>query len=76
MSLHYVFMPIFQTSVFELARTPDFASLPLIPEDYIKDNGAQYSCKFIHTIQPINAHVHGWVHNASKANYTSLFHVN
>ncbi|XP_076328712.1 glutamine amidotransferase-like class 1 domain-containing protein 1 isoform X1 [Tachypleus tridentatus] len=30
-------------SVFELARDPDFASLPVIPEDIIKDRGALYS---------------------------------
>ena len=37
----------FQISVFELARTPYFGSLSLIPEDYIKDHGAKYSCKFM-----------------------------
>lgn len=31
------------TSVFELARSPDFATLPIIPEDIIKDRGALYS---------------------------------
>lgn len=30
-------------SVFELARSPDFANLPVIPEDVIKDRGALYS---------------------------------
>jgi len=30
-------------SVFELARNPDFANLPVIPEDVIKDRGALYS---------------------------------
>ncbi|XP_023229847.1 glutamine amidotransferase-like class 1 domain-containing protein 1 [Centruroides sculpturatus] len=32
------------TSVFELARTKDFESSPLIPEDVIKEKGARYSC--------------------------------
>ncbi|KAH7954306.1 hypothetical protein HPB49_017346 [Dermacentor silvarum] len=32
-------------SVFELARSPDFANLPVIPEDVIKDRGALYSCE-------------------------------
>ena len=35
----------FQTSVFELARTPYFSSLPMMPEDFIKDSGATYSCE-------------------------------
>ncbi|CAG2163157.1 unnamed protein product [Oppiella nova] len=30
-------------SVFELTRNPDFANLPIIPEDVIKDRGALYS---------------------------------
>ncbi|XP_022246412.1 glutamine amidotransferase-like class 1 domain-containing protein 1 isoform X2 [Limulus polyphemus] len=30
-------------SVFELARDPDFATLPIIPEDILKDRGALYS---------------------------------
>lgn len=30
-------------SVFESARSPDFSSLPLIIEDWIKDNGGTYS---------------------------------
>ncbi|XP_072047117.1 glutamine amidotransferase-like class 1 domain-containing protein 1 [Amphiura filiformis] len=30
-------------SVCELARTPGFASLPIVIEDYVKDNGANYS---------------------------------
>ncbi|CAH1785392.1 unnamed protein product, partial [Owenia fusiformis] len=32
------------TSVFELARSVDFANLQIIPEDFIKDNGGTYSC--------------------------------
>lgn len=32
------------TSVFELVRTPYFSALPVIPEDYIREHGAQYSC--------------------------------
>ncbi|XP_078341421.1 glutamine amidotransferase-like class 1 domain-containing protein 1 isoform X1 [Crassostrea virginica] len=30
-------------SVFELARNPDFSSLPVIIEDFIKDHGGQYN---------------------------------
>ncbi|KAK2569140.1 Glutamine amidotransferase-like class 1 domain-containing protein 1 [Acropora cervicornis] len=33
-------------SVFESARSPDFSSLPLIIEDWIKDNGGTYSGEF------------------------------
>ena len=32
-------------SLFELARNPEFPSLPVIPEDYVKDYGAKYNCK-------------------------------
>ncbi|KAH3890419.1 glutamine amidotransferase-like class 1 domain-containing protein 1 [Dreissena polymorpha] len=32
------------TSVFELARSTDFPTLPLIPEDFIKDHGGKYTC--------------------------------
>ncbi|KAL4225770.1 Glutamine amidotransferase-like class 1 domain-containing protein 1 [Mactra antiquata] len=32
------------TSLYELARNSDFPNLPVIPEDYIKDNLAKYSC--------------------------------
>ena len=35
-----------QPSVFESARSPDFSSLPLIIEDWIKDNGGTYSGEF------------------------------
>lgn len=31
-------------SLYELARNPEFPNLPIIPEDYIKDHGAKYSC--------------------------------
>lgn len=31
-------------SVFELARSPEFSSLPIIVEDFIKDNGGNYNC--------------------------------
>lgn len=30
-------------SVFELVRSPDFANLPLIVEDFVKDNGGSYT---------------------------------
>ncbi|XP_064634647.1 glutamine amidotransferase-like class 1 domain-containing protein 1 [Lineus longissimus] len=32
------------TSVFELARQHDFSTIPIIPEDFIKDSGGKYSC--------------------------------
>lgn len=30
-------------SVFELVRQPDFANLPLIVEDFVKDSGGSYT---------------------------------
>ncbi|KAL5006693.1 hypothetical protein ScPMuIL_015499 [Solemya velum] len=39
-------------SVYELARTPDFSSMPVILEDFVKDNGARYSCS-----EPDGVHV-------------------
>ena len=36
----------FQPSVFELAHLPEFPSLPLIPEDFIKDHGGKYTSKY------------------------------
>lgn len=36
---------IFQPSIFEIARTPEFATLPILLEDFIKDNGGKYSSK-------------------------------
>ena len=42
-----------QPSVFESARSADFSSLPLIVEDWIKDNGGTYSGEdFFVTIKP------------------------
>ena len=35
-----------QASVRELARTAYFGSLSVIPEDFIKENGGQFSCEF------------------------------
>ncbi|XP_052801073.1 glutamine amidotransferase-like class 1 domain-containing protein 1 isoform X2 [Mya arenaria] len=32
------------TCLYELARNPEFPSLPVIPEDFVKDNGGKYSC--------------------------------
>lgn len=32
-----------QPSVFELVRQPDFANLPLVVEDFVKDNGGSYT---------------------------------
>lgn len=34
---------ISQPSVFELVRRPDFANLPLIVEDFVKDSGGSYT---------------------------------
>ena len=34
---------ISQPSVFELVRSPDFANLPLIVEDFVKDSGGSYT---------------------------------
>lgn len=36
-----------QPSVFELARNPDFSSLPVIVEDFIKDHGGQYNSMYM-----------------------------
>lgn len=32
--------------MFELVRSPDFANLPLIVEDFVKDNGGSYTGEF------------------------------
>ena len=37
----------FQVSIYELARSSEFATLPVIPENFIKDHYGKYSCKFI-----------------------------
>lgn len=34
---------LFQPSVYELIRQPNFASLPIIVEDFVKDSGATFS---------------------------------
>lgn len=34
-------------SVFELVRSPDFANLPLIVEDFVKDNGGSYTGEYV-----------------------------
>lgn len=34
-----------QPSVFELVRRPDFANLPLVVEDFVKDSGGSYTGK-------------------------------
>jgi len=39
---------LFQSSVFELARLPYFGSLPVVPEDFIKEHSASYSCECLH----------------------------
>ncbi len=38
---------VLQASVRELARTAYFGSLSIIPEDFIKENCAQFSCMFL-----------------------------
>jgi hypothetical protein len=42
----------FQSSVFELARLPDFADLAVIPEDAVRDHGASFAAS-----QPDSVHV-------------------
>lgn len=42
----------FQSSVFELARLPDFADLAVIPEDAVRDRGASFAAS-----QPDSVHV-------------------
>ena len=37
--------PVLQPSVYDLAFQPRFASLPIVPEDFIKQHGGQYSCQ-------------------------------
>lgn len=36
-------MCVLQPSVFELVRRPDFANLPLVVEDFVKDSGGSYT---------------------------------
>lgn len=45
-------------SVFELVRQPDFANLPLVVEDFVKDNGGSYTGELIHTshLLPLTFH--------------------
>lgn len=40
-------------SVSELARKPEFSNLSIIPEDFIKDNGASYSCSEMDAVHVI-----------------------
>lgn len=43
----------FQSSVFELARLPDFADLAVIPEDAVHDRGASFTasqCDSVHVV--------------------------
>ena len=35
-----------QASVRELARTAYFGSLSVIPEDFVKENGGQFTCEY------------------------------
>jgi hypothetical protein len=37
---------LFQPSVFELAHLLEFPTLPIIPEDFIKDHGGKYTSNF------------------------------
>ncbi|XP_071809473.1 glutamine amidotransferase-like class 1 domain-containing protein 1 [Asterias amurensis] len=40
-------------SVYELARSPTFSNLPIILEDYIKDNGATYSASVVDAVHVV-----------------------
>uniref|UniRef100_A0A3B5QXP3 Glutamine amidotransferase-like class 1 domain-containing protein 1 n=2 Tax=Xiphophorus TaxID=8082 RepID=A0A3B5QXP3_XIPMA len=42
-------------SVFELVRQPDFANLPLIVEDFVKDGGGSYTEDAVHVV--VDRHV-------------------
>lgn len=42
----WIFAFFWKPSVFELARNPDFSSLPVIVEDFIKDHGGQYNSMY------------------------------
>lgn len=42
--------------MFELVRSPDFADLPLIVEDFVKDNGGSYTGKFAESLLPKRRH--------------------
>lgn len=42
-SMTIIFFFLFQPSVYELIRQPNFASLPIIVEDFVKDSGATFS---------------------------------
>uniref|UniRef100_A0A8P4FWX2 Glutamine amidotransferase-like class 1 domain-containing protein 1 n=1 Tax=Dicentrarchus labrax TaxID=13489 RepID=A0A8P4FWX2_DICLA len=37
-------------SVFELVRRPDFANLPLVVEDFVKDSGGSYTEDAVHVV--------------------------
>lgn len=42
--------------MFELVRRPDFANLPLVVEDFVKDNGGSYTGELIRTSHPPHQH--------------------
>lgn len=41
------FLLCLKPPVFELVRRPDFANLPLIVEDFVKDSGGSYTGEFM-----------------------------
>lgn len=49
-SLYSLTVTVFpqKPSVFELVRKPDFANLPLIVEDFVKDSGGSYTGELTH----------------------------
>jgi hypothetical protein len=50
--VHVTLASLSQSSVFELARLPDFADLAVIPEDAVRDHGASFADS-----QPDSVHV-------------------
>ncbi|KAM7396805.1 hypothetical protein PAMP_019816 [Pampus punctatissimus] len=42
-SLHRILTHFISQQMFELVRRPDFANLPLIVEDFVKDSGGSYT---------------------------------
>ena len=64
-----------QASVRELARTAYFGSLSVIPEDFIKENGGQFSCEFkqiltSHKVQRFQKGTHmGYQFGLNSTNY-------
>ena len=42
-----MYFVLLKPSVFELVRIPDFANLPLIVEDFVKDSGGSYTGRLL-----------------------------